>query len=70
MSSTRPAIKGYSTRREKNPSNPTLSSSSEDNNDDNDKEEDMNKENDDVNNDNIQSKVGQVNDADNRIAEV
>jgi hypothetical protein len=48
----------------------TLSSSSEDDNDYNDDEEDKNEENDDVNNGNNQSKVGQVNDQNNRITSV
>jgi hypothetical protein len=48
----------------------TLSSSSEDDNVDNDDEEDKNEENDDVDNGNNQSKVGQVNDQNNRITSV
>jgi hypothetical protein len=48
----------------------TLSSSSEDDNNDNDDGEEKNKEDDDVDNGNNQSKVGQVNDQNNRIAYV
>jgi hypothetical protein len=47
-----------------------LSSSSEDNNDDSDDEEEKNNEDDDVDDGNHQSKVGQVNDQNNRTAYV